>query len=348
MNQIIKPSHDELQSFRQLLETQERAMSKSKNDLSEKEVIFSTAEDLERVIKRITFTARPWLPTGLVTLLISSPGLGKTNIALDVARRLLKPELGWFDGQSLEGRSEKVVWCDTESFQGGLLERINDFQVPKDRVVFPFPDPLREVRLDRSEDMAQLERVVKEVGKNPLLVVDSLRGSHRGEENDSRQMQNILSNLSKLVQRHNINCLATHHTNKPQPGEPDVISDVNRIRGSSAIAANCRTVWALDQPDPKSDRLRLHIIKSNLAPKPDALALEITESGLEWTADVPQEPSKIRKPKEDEAADWLRELLKDGPQPVKHVEEQATKDGIASMTLRRARQRPCFENIAPE
>ena len=326
MNQIIKPSHDQI----------------------ENKVIFSTAEDLQKVIKKIIFTAYPWLPTGLVTLLVSSPGLGKTNIALDVARRLLKPELGWFDGQSLEGRSEKVVWCDTESFQGGLLGRINDLNIPKDRVVLPFPDPLREVRLDRYEDMEHLERVVREVGENPLLVIDSLRGSHRREENDSKQMQNILSNLSKLVQSSNINCLATHHTNKPPQGELDVISDVNRIRGSSAIAANCRTIWALDQPDPESTCLRVHIIKSNLAPKPNALALEITESGLKWTTDVPQPRKAQKKTKEDEAADFLREYLKDGPQPVKQVEEQAEKHGIASITLRRARERPCFESIAPD
>lgn len=326
MNQIIKPSHDQI----------------------ENKVIFSTAEDLEKVIKRITFTARPWLPTGLVTLLVSSPGLGKTNIALDVARRLLKPELGWFDGQSLEGWSEKVVWCDTESFQGGLLGRINDLNIPKDRVVLPFPDPLREVRLDRCEDMEHLERVVREVGENPLLVIDSLRGSHRREENDSKQMQNILSNLSKLVQSCNINCLATHHTNKPPQGELDVISDINRIRGSSAIAANCRTIWALDQPDPQSARLRVHVIKSNLARKPDALALEITESGLKWTTDVPQQPGKAsKKTKLGEAVDWLRETLEDGPKHVKEVEKQAKEEGISDMTLRRAKERPCFESIAP-
>ena len=53
-------------------------------------------------------------------------------------------------------------------------------------------------------------------------------------------------------------------------------------------------------------------------------------------------------PGRDEAVDWLREELKDGPKPVKEVEKQAKEEGISNMTLRRAKERPCFESIASD
>jgi hypothetical protein len=64
--------------------------------------VFSTAEDLDQAIDSIEFINEPWLPRGLVTLLVASPGIGKSKLALDVTRRILNPKLGWFDGQDLE------------------------------------------------------------------------------------------------------------------------------------------------------------------------------------------------------------------------------------------------------
>ncbi len=64
--------------------------------------VFSTGEDLDRSIESIEFINEPWLPKGLVTLLIASPGLGKSKLALDVTSRILNPAVGWFDGTALE------------------------------------------------------------------------------------------------------------------------------------------------------------------------------------------------------------------------------------------------------
>jgi len=314
------------------------------SEVSYRPLTFSTAVDLDRAVKSTTFTAQPWMARGVITLLISSPGLGKTYLALDIARRLLNPRLGWFDDTQLELPSNsRIVWCDTEASQGILRDRIEILRIPKSRVVFPFEDPLREIQLDNAADMAQLERVVGYVVPS-ILVIDSLRGSNTGEENDSR-MQGILKNVSRMVLKHDINCLTTHHTNRPPPGQPDVIQDVNRTRGSTAIAAQCRTIWALDRPNKQSEVLRLSVIKNNLAPKPEAIGLRVGEKGVEWTDEVPEVPR--RRTKKDEAAEFLTEFLKDGPKPAKEVEELAKEEGISLMTLRRARKKMGLEKIPP-
>ena len=300
------------------------------------DAFFSTASDLAQVVKKIEFTVRPWMAKGVVTLIVSSPGMGKTNILLDVARRILDPALNWFDGQSLQSSEDsKIVWCDTEAFQAVLLQRIDTLKMPKDRIILPFADPLQEVQLDRREDIAHLESVIAVV-RPAFVALDSLRGSHKGEENDSR-MQEVLHAVSKLAQTYNFNCLMTHHTNKPALGMPDIISDVNRIRGSSAIAAQCRTVWALDQPDPTSSFLRLHMIKNNIGPKASPVGVKMTATGAEWNPDA---PTQTREPtKQDDAAEFLRNALKRGPRPMREIEREADLEGIAKMTLRRAADR---------
>jgi len=295
--------------------------------------VFSTGEDLDRSIESIEFINEPWLPKGLVTLLIASPGLGKSKLALDVTSRILNPATGWFDGKTLEGpQMTKVLWLETEAFHAGLKERINTLGIPKDRVIFPFKNPLEDVRLDDDNHRAQIERVIREV-KPSLVVVDSLRGSHGKDENDSRDMTKILSFLAQLARDYNIAVLVIHHVRKPAAGKPDVI-DLNRQRGSSATAYLARTVWALDQPNPASGWLRLRVIKSNVARIPDALGLKATNRGIEWTKEVPEQSP--RKTKVDEAMKFLQEALKSGPRLTKEVEEEAEQEGVSKVTLGRA------------
>ena len=237
---------------------------------------FSTAADLKLAVGAVEFLVPPWLASGFVTLLISTPGLGKTYLALDMTRRLLKPEQGWFDGEPLSvPPGKRVLWCDTESAQAILVERIQLLGIPGERLVLPFEDPLREVRLDDAHDQNQLELVVDLV-KPILIVVDSLRGSHGREENDSGQMQKVLHWLSKMAQKYEVTVLVLHHTNKPAPGLSDVINSVNRIRGSSTIGALCRIVLALDKPNPESDNVRLQMIKNNMAPLAACRTFEVT------------------------------------------------------------------------
>jgi len=300
---------------------------------SHRNLLFSTAEDLDKSIESIEFINQPWLPKGLVTLLVASPGLGKSMLALDVTRRVLDPELGWFNDQPLEmPRMTKVLWLETEAFQAGLKERIKVLRIPKDRVIFPFQNPLEDVRLDDDKHRGQIESVIREV-KPSLVVVDSLRGSHGKDENDSRDMTQILSFLSRLARDYNIAILVIHHVRKPGPGEPDIIS-LTRQRGSSATAYLARTVWGLERPNPESDLLRLRVIKSNVARIPDPVGLKTTDHGIEWSEEVPDQPRK--KTKEEEAKEFIHEALQDGPRLIKDLDEEAEQKGIAKATFRRA------------
>jgi len=308
----------------------------------------STGKDLDQAIESTTFIAEGWLPRGHVTALVSSPGLGKSYLALEVTKILTTGQKKWFDkGVSVKANSKVVIWCEAEGFQAGLKDRIKQLGIPPERIIFPFKDPLVDFKLD--QHLTNLKRVI--TYHNPdLVVIDSLRGSHRKEEKDSKDMQEIMSKLVTLAKQFNIAIIIIHHTNKPTHGQPDFV-DINRVRGSGAIAAQCRMIWGLEKPYPEHETVRLKVVKSNLCQFPKPLGLTITDEGIEWT-DAPVTVEECnremaRQTKEDAAADWLKDYLKSGPKPAEEVKKEAEKAEHSYATLRRASERPGFITKLP-
>jgi len=296
----------------------------------------STGKDLDQAIESTSFIAEDWLPRGHVTALVSSPGMGKSYVALAVVQIIIGQDK-WFDGEtSVEVNAQRVIWCEAEGFQAGLKDRIKQLDIPPESIIFPFKDPLVDFKLE--QHLTHLKSVVA-YHKPDLVVIDSLRGSHGREENDSKAMQSVMSRLVSLAKEFDVAVLVTHHTNKPAPGQPDLV-DLYRVRGSTAITANCRMIWGLDRPDPKDKTVCLKVVKSNLSPFPEYLGLIITDEGIEWV-DAPlgfagfdqESPKKTRV---DQAAEWLAGYLKDGPRPAEEVKEKAKEAGHSYATLRRA------------
>jgi RecA-family ATPase len=213
----------------------------------------------------------------------------------------------------------------------------------------PFNDPLADFKLE--QHLENLKRAIA-YHKPDLVVIDSLRGSHGREENDSKAMQSVMSRLVSLAKEFDVAVLVTHHTNKPAPGQPDLV-DLHRVRGSTAITANCRMIWGLERPDPQDETVRLKVVKSNLASFPKPLGLIITDEEIEWTKApvTPEECNleRVRETKEDAAAGWLRDFLKDGPKPSREVQSEGEEASHRWATLRRAADRPgLITKLAPD
>jgi len=311
---------------------------------------YSTGEDLEQAIESTSFIAEGWLPRGHVTCIVSSPGLGKSYVALEVTRIITTGQEKWFDGEtSVKVNAQRVIWCEAEGFQAGLKARINQLAIPPESIILPFKDPLVDFKLE--QHLENLKRAIAYY-KPDLVVIDSLRGSHGREENDSKAMQSVMSRLVSLAKEFDVAVLVTHHTNKPAPGQPDLV-DLHRVRGSTAITANCRMIWGLERPDPQDETVRLKVVKSNLASFPKPLGLIITDEEIEWTKTpvTPEECNleRVRETKEDAAAGWLRDFLEDGPKPSKEVQSEGKEAGHSGATLRRAADRPGFiTKLAPD
>lgn len=119
---------------------------------------------------------------------------------------------------------------------------------------------------------------------------------------------------------------------------------MNRVMGGAAFTTAPRAAFAVIQDaDDPNRRLFLHL-KNNLAPTPQGLAFrleqqvvatdktgdDIIASRVVWdsepvdmTAEDALSPPKGGPTETDEATDFLRNILADGPKPVNDIQKQA-------------------------
>lgn len=295
-----------------------------------------TLADLAGMLSATEWLWPAWLALGYVTLLVGLPGTGKSAVALYLAGCLLRG-WPWPDRTRPDHQSETVLWLDTEASQALLLERVTAWGLPADRILVPSLDPegnpLGGLRLDTDEGFAEVERVVRD--RRPrLMVVDSLRGAHQGDENSS-DLNTLLIRLAALARDERIAVLVLHHLRKA--GQFENLQDVgiDRVRGSTAITAMARSVLAIDQPDPlQPDAWRLKVIKSNLARTPEPVGFTVTEQGPAFGR-APAAPQKVTE--RERASDFLVAFLQDGPKPAGDAERAAAESGISQKTLQRAK-----------
>jgi len=291
-----------------------------------------TFEDLDLILPDIDWLWEPWLPVGAVTLLVGKPGSGKSALALAIAGIVTTGE-PWPDSQE-NNELGRVVWVETESAQAIQRQRATAWGLPKARLIIPAKsDPLEKVWLDEEEGWQIIEREARRDGVK-LLVLDSLRGAYKGDENTSDTLD-LLNRLAALARDTQIAVLVVHHLRKRGMLDDNKIN-LDRVRGSSAIVQIPRCVWAIDRPDPLTpDVIRLSQIKNNLARFPEPIGFEISETGITWR-EAPTEPEAPTQ--REQAADLLLTLLKDGPRLATELYEEAEQAGISKITLKRAKK----------
>ncbi len=277
-----------------------------------------------------------WIPRGFLCLLAASPGSGKSAFALQLASSyILGRPLP--DGTSYTGERGSVLWLESEAGQALHFQRCRDWGLPKllERVETPFADPLLDVNLSDPEHRQKVEQAAYRPEVR-LIVLDSLRGALRGDENASEAGEALFW-LAALARDTGRPCLILHHLRKKTRDEAGEVVSLDRVRGSSALIQPCRIVLSLDAPDPEDEaHKRLSCIKSNLAMPPEPLGMKIGRAGLTF-GDPPERPGKTTQTDKGEAL--LRHMLQDGERPAADILEAAMAEGISEPTLHRAKKR---------
>ena len=296
-----------------------------------------TVAKLQSILPQTRWLWQPWLPIGYLTLLAGTPGVGKSALALRAAASLLTGDV-WPDGTAPLGTDlGTVAWVDTEASQALLVERCEQWELPTGKILIPTPDgnPITDMRLDDPICWAALVNVIN--GDKPrLIVIDSLRGSYRGDENSSDLVE-LLTKLASLARDKEIAILILHHLRKANSFESLAEVTLDRIRGTSAIPALCRVVWALDTPDTEhTKRVRLSVIKNNLALLPPPVGMEWHENRIRFS-DPPMAPQT--ETQLDRATDILRAFLQGQPRRAVDVFAELNQAGISASTVKRAKKR---------
>ncbi len=294
---------------------------------------FSTIADVLKRTPRVEYAWPLYLPRGYLTTAVGDPGAGKSAVVLDICGRLLTGR-DWPDGQPCM-KGDCVIWADTESTQALLAQRVQDWDLPTERILMPLADPLGDFRVDDAKQWGELTALAR-FRQPSAIVIDSLRGSHGKKETDDVQLQGIMKRLATMARELNTVVLVVHHVRKSNAYEQQKggALTLERVRGSSVIAAMSRVVWGIDKPDPSQDLLRLSALKSNLGPIPEPLGFRITEAGVEWE-DAPEEPRN--ETAVDRAAEFLQAMLQSGARPAGEIFDEAEQSGISRSSINRGK-----------
>lgn len=287
------------------------------------------------VPQSVRFLWGPYFPIGKVVMIEGDPGLGKSWLTCAITTAVSR-------GSGLPGldktEPQNVLMMSAEDGLADTIRPRLDLMGADVNRIFAIDEPLT---LD-DPGLIRVESCLAQY-RPALLVIDPLVAFlgakvdiHRA--NETRQ---VMARLAHLAERYECVIVVVRHLRKSTSDRA-----IYRGAGSIDFTAACRSVLLVGaDPNDRNKRAMVHI-KSNLAMLGPSIAFQIDERGFYWdgrseltaddvfsTASSEEDLSAL-----DEAKNFLRELLADGPERVSKIQKQTKDAGITTATLRRARK----------
>lgn len=290
-----------------------------------------TMADVAEIVGGVTWLWQDWIPRGFLTIVGAYTGVGKSAFVLGSIAKAVIHNIPFLDGQSPQCTG-KVIWCDTEASQGGNVDRIFNWGIDSGSIIMPNGEPIDEFKADNPKDLSGLRgRAIQEDAQ--LIVFDTFRGAHDGDENSS-QINDLMVKLSRLAQELQIAVILIHHCRKKSESDPWAKPT---LRGSSAIEAMARSIIMLEtQTSDLSEIVRVYSCKHNFCRKPEEFGFKITEGGI-CANELPMK--NVQLTQLQKAVQFLQEFLKDGPRRSTELDEAEDAQGFSDSTLQRAKKK---------
>jgi hypothetical protein len=200
-------------------------------------------------------------------------------------------------------------------------------------------------------DLAALEAALKTHPDCALVVVDPI-GSFLGGRTDAHrdnEVRSVLAPVAKLAEKYGPAVLVVAHRRKSGGSIADDLA-----LGSRAFTGIARAVWHLTHDNENKSRRLLLPGKNNLALQGSGFAFTICGEppAIVWehdpvtmTADDAlnaENGGERKKPgpepnARNQAAEWLRDMLRTGPMAASNIKSEAEKAGYAWRTIHRAK-----------
>jgi hypothetical protein len=306
-------------------------------------VELATAADLIRANATIRWAWDGWLPFGVLAVLASDPGVGKTRFAADLLRRAYHA-LPWPDGTPATlPKGSKALWVAADNNHPELGTLPGAFGFPPEALVLNTEkaNPFGGTMLDLPEEVRRFERNVKLAGVQLAFIDTCLNATERSAHKPEDAVA-FFKPLQEIAARLGVVLLALTHLNAE--GAP-----LGR-----RIVAQGRVVMQLERPDPEGQprRRKLHVTKSHsLYPPPLGVTMEACGNQYDDRPPAPPEKDAGDKdaPRLAEAVEWLGKYLKPGQEyPLFTVRRAAEDKCINVRTLYRAKEKLHIEELKRE
>ena len=299
-----------------------------------------------------------WLAAGKLHLIGGAPGTGKTTVALALAATVSSGGR-WPDG-SRSCTGNVVIWSGEDDNADTLNPRLRAAGADMGRlhVVSGVIDQGQSYAFDPARDMNALRDALRELSDVRLMVIDPVVSAIAGDSHKNAEVRRGLQPVVDLAGELRCALLGVTHFSKGTSGR----DPVERITGSLAFGALARMVWVAAKQDADDDRPERRVLlraKSNIGPDGSGFAYDLRQEplpgypGIEtsrviWGEAIngsaravlaAAESDGSERTATDEARDWLRETLADGPVPATEVQKLARQCGLSAKAVRTARER---------
>jgi len=228
----------------------------------------------------IIFTIADLVPQGMVTLLTSHGGAGKTLLLQMAGTVLAAGDVRFLGKAVVAGRAAGIFAEDPERVLHIRQPRINEFLgIDYDRIAgryFPqsyFGLPAQLWRRGKATDLlTSLEDQLSRIEALRLLTLDNAAVLFAGDENSRSEVTEFMSVLNGLADRHSIGIILSAHASKTQDR-----TTLRVTSGSTAWVNACRSVLELKTGGSSGDGDQgpsLVVVKANHAPTGTTIPLE--------------------------------------------------------------------------
>ena len=287
----------------------------------------------------------------MITMIYGDGEVGKSTIAIDVAARITRgaewPQFG-DDEKTRTPKGSVLILCKEDDISRVIRPRLEaaGADIKRAHIVgYPNPDSAGDFDpLDRLDGMArELEQQIAKIGDVKLVVIDPIT-DYVGKIDMYRddQVRSLLNPLGFIAAKYDLVMLIILHMNK----KTDMAA---RYRGMGSVAfRNVARSTLLVANSLERDGLRLMMLeKANLTPEKKAVAFSIrtahAQPRIEWERDwqeqnVDEVLSGKSSTKQKQAAELLREWLKEGPLTAIEIRDLAKSHQISRGTLNLAKR----------